>query len=109
MGLWRIVLFTLNQPLFHITLLLMLIQFINWMTVLAKTDLSYSQPITALSLISVAVFSHLILHEHVPPLRIMGMILILTGVWFITATGHRTLSRLPERSPVELPSGKVSE
>jgi len=108
-GLWSMALITLNQPLLYITLLLILIQFVNWMTVLAGTDLSYSQPITALSLISVTVFSHLLLHEHIPFLRIMGMMFILTGVWFISSTGHRTVSCVPEGQSVNLLSEEAGE
>jgi drug/metabolite transporter (DMT)-like permease len=60
------------------------------MAVLRKADLSYAQPITSLSLISVTAVSFSLFHERVSPQRIAGMLLILSGVWFISMTGHRT-------------------
>ena len=43
-----------TMPLVWLTIVLFVLQFINWMKVLAKADLSYAQPITALSYVSVA-------------------------------------------------------
>jgi drug/metabolite transporter (DMT)-like permease len=80
----------LRQPLSLVVIILVLIQFLNWMAVLRRTDLSYAQPITSLSLISVTTVSFYLFHERVSLQRIAGMLLILAGVWFISMTGHRT-------------------
>jgi drug/metabolite transporter (DMT)-like permease len=82
--------FTIRQPFCQVIFALFIIQFINWMTVLSKTDLSYSQPVTSLSIVSVTALSFIILHEKTPPLRLAGMALILAGVWFISMTDHKT-------------------
>lgn len=95
---WDTVFVTVKQPLCQVTFVLFIIQFINWMTVLAKANLSYSQPITALSLVTVTGMSFLLLNENIPPLRLAGMILILAGVWFISMTDHRTLQ---DARPIE--------
>ncbi len=81
---------TLRQPLFHLTIVLFILQFGNWMSILARADLSYSQPITALSVVTVTASSYVLLGEHVTSLRLVGMLLILTGVWFISMTEQRT-------------------
>ncbi|HEX8948379.1 MAG TPA: EamA family transporter [Dissulfurispiraceae bacterium] len=94
-GAWETISLTLRQPLFHVVLVMVVLQFANWMTVLGRADLSYSQPITALSLVTVTVLSFLLLDEKVSPLRIAGMVLILAGVWSISATGHRTTKNSP--------------
>src|SRR6476619_5269484 len=53
LGVWLSISRILAVPLFHVTLLLFLLQFVNWMVVLAHADLSYAQPITALSYVTV--------------------------------------------------------
>jgi drug/metabolite transporter (DMT)-like permease len=60
------------------------------MIVLAKADLSFVQPITSLSFITVAVCSVFFFHERLSPLRAVGIVLILAGVRFISQTDHRT-------------------
>ncbi len=87
-----IAIFTLRQPLFYAAMIMFIGQFFNWMWVLSKTDLSFAQPITALSFISVCALSTLWLHETVSPMRIFGIALILAGVWFISQTEHNTAS-----------------
>src|SRR5215510_9799380 len=66
-------------PVFHLTLLLFLLQFLNWMVVLAHADLSYAQPVTALSYVMVNAASLLLLHEHLSHLRLAGLMLIVLG------------------------------
>jgi len=80
----------LQQPLCYVTIILVLFQFRNWMALLRRADLSYVQPLTALSLASVTVFSYLLLHEHISLQRVAGMVLIIAGVWFISMTKHKT-------------------
>lgn len=84
------ILFTIRQPFCEVIVALFIIQFINWMAILSKTDLSYSQPVTSLSIVSVTALSFIIFHEKTPPLRMIGMALILAGVWFISMTDHKT-------------------
>ncbi len=79
-----------TQPLFYLLLLLFAIQFTCWILLLSRTDLSYAQPITALSFVSVAVCSALFFSEKVGIMRIAGIAMIIVGVWFISSTNHRT-------------------
>jgi drug/metabolite transporter (DMT)-like permease len=60
------------------------------MRVLARADLSFAQPITALSYITVLVLSRLALHEKVSLPKILGTALILLGVFLISQTPYRT-------------------
>jgi len=96
-GLWQGFVSILSEPLFHVALLLFLLQFFNWMIVLAQADLSYAQPITALSYVTVSGASMALLHEHLTPLRLVGLSMILLGVWFISRTSHRTARVVPDR------------
>src|SRR5581483_10521451 len=61
-------------------------QLANWLGVLARADLSFAQPITALSYVTVLALSRLWLHEPVGPARAAGVGLILLGVLFVSRT-----------------------
>lgn len=82
-----------TMPLVWATIILFVLQFVNWMKVLAKADLSYAQPITALSYVSVAFLSCLYLHESMTIVKVAGIALILLGVYFVAQTDHDTSSR----------------
>jgi len=73
------------------------LQFFNWMIVLAHADLSYAQPITALSYVTVSAASMAIFHEYLSPLRLVGLAMILIGVWVISRTNFRTARMFPAR------------
>jgi drug/metabolite transporter (DMT)-like permease len=77
-----------RQPLFLVVAALFVCQLVNWLRVLESSDLSYAQPITALSLISVLVLSALYLGESVDAAKLLGIGLVITGVWFISRTDH---------------------
>lgn len=96
-GLWQSFVSILHEPLFHVALLVYFLQFFNWMIVLAHADLSYAQPITALSYVTVSGASMAIFHEHLSPLRVLGLAMILVGVWVISRTNLRTAGMVPAR------------
>ncbi|HEY9731175.1 MAG TPA: EamA family transporter [Drouetiella sp.] len=82
---------TFMHPLFWLVVTLFLLQLANWLKVLEHADLSYSQPITSLSYISVGILSAVFLGEHITLLQVCGITLVLAGVWFISRTDHNTL------------------
>jgi drug/metabolite transporter (DMT)-like permease len=77
-----------HEPLFYIVGVLFAWQLVNWLRVLEGSDLSYSQPITALSLVSVLAVSALYLGESLAPAKLAGTALVFAGVWFISRTPH---------------------
>ena len=72
------------------------LQFFNWVTVLSRTDLSFAQPITALSYVPVAGLAALLFHESLPPWRVLGIGLILCGVWVISMGAHLTVPHVAQ-------------
>ena len=88
---WQTLVITFRQPLFHIAVLLFIPMFFNWMMVLSNTDLSYAQPITALNYVTVSVGGVVLFGEYIPPHSMIGIMMILLGVWFISRTSHRTV------------------
>ena len=88
---WQTLLITFRQPLFHVTALLFILMFFNWMIVLSNADLSYAQPITALSYVTVSVGAVVWFGEDISPQCMIGIMMILFGVGFISSTSHRTV------------------
>src|SRR5258706_15193985 len=82
----------LVNPLFIVVVGLMGIQFLNWLVLLAHTDLSYAQPVTSLSYVTVSILSVVLLNEKIYQLQCVGIALVIAGVWFISQTGHVTPS-----------------
>jgi drug/metabolite transporter (DMT)-like permease len=65
-------------------------QLFNWMRVLARADLSFAQPFTAISYITVLAISCHSLNESLSVSKMFGVALILVGVFFISRTPFRT-------------------
>ncbi|MGC9259632.1 MAG: hypothetical protein ACP5I8_06070 [Phycisphaerae bacterium] len=84
---------TLINPFFLLSILLHVWQLFNWMMVLALADLSFAQPITALSYISVAVCSEWLFSETLHPLQFFGMVLVLVGVVLVSRTSENTAGK----------------
>jgi drug/metabolite transporter (DMT)-like permease len=82
----------LSNPLFIVVVGLMGIQFLNWLLLLAHTDLSYAQPVTSLSYVTVCILSVVLLNEKIDQVQCVGIALVVAGVWFISQTGHVTPS-----------------
>jgi len=84
---WETLEATLNQPLFFAAALLMVLQLFNWLWVLDRADLSYAQPVSSLSYVSVYVLSGLYLDETIDAIQMAGIAIIVAGVWCISRTG----------------------
>jgi drug/metabolite transporter (DMT)-like permease len=83
-SLWPTVDAMLQQPLILVLIGVFLCQLINWLKVLEHADLSYAQPITSLSYISVCAFSTLLFGEHIGPAKAVGILCIFAGVWLLS-------------------------
>lgn len=80
----------LRQPVFLLVAALFCWQLVNWLHVLEVSDLSYAQPITSLSYVSVFAVSAAWLGESVDVPKLAGIALVFAGVWCISRSGHRT-------------------
>jgi drug/metabolite transporter (DMT)-like permease len=79
-----------REPLFLVVLCIMLLQLANWMAVLTHADLSFAQPFTALSYVSVGAISAVFLGETIDAQQLLGVGFVLAGVYFISQTDHVT-------------------
>ncbi len=57
--------------------------FLLWLKILAAAPLSYAYPMVSLGYVFVFVVSWLYLGESLPPLRVLGLALIIAGIFFI--------------------------
>ena len=77
------VIFAILNPWVAIGILLLLAFFAAYMTALSWADLTYVLPATSLGYVLLALAARFVLHEHVSPLRWLGIALITGGVGFI--------------------------
>jgi drug/metabolite transporter (DMT)-like permease len=88
------VIFAVANPWVAIGILLLLAFFATYMTALSWADLTYVLPATSLGYVLLALVARFFLHEHVSPLRWLGIALISAGVGFVaggpslTTHGH---------------------
>ena len=88
--LWKLAATDFEPLVVALVVIIFIAQLINWLRVLEMSDLSYSQPITSLSYITVLWFSVAWLGEDLDPLKIAGILLIIAGVWFISRGPHHS-------------------
>jgi drug/metabolite transporter (DMT)-like permease len=80
----------IGQPLFIVVIALMFCQLFNWLSVLGEADLSFAQPFTSLSRISVALASAYFLHERLAPVQLIGIAMVCVGAWCVSRTVRNT-------------------
>ncbi len=54
-----------------------------WLAVLAKEELSYAYPLSSLGYVVVLIGSFLLFHEHISLARIVGILIIIIGIFFV--------------------------
>jgi drug/metabolite transporter (DMT)-like permease len=87
---WATLAAVFTNPLFLGVIAIMTLQFFNWLRVLGQADLSFAKPISAMSYATVPIFSVLLLDETVDRIQILGLALVIAGVWFISQTSPVT-------------------
>ena len=78
------------NPIFLLVAVLMGAQLVNWLKVLDHADLSYAKPFTSLSYITVCILSVAVLGEHLAPMQIVGIVIVVAGVWCVSLTQRTT-------------------
>jgi drug/metabolite transporter (DMT)-like permease len=75
--------------------------FACYLTALSWADLTYVLPATSLSYVLVTIMGKLVLHETVSPGRWLGVLLISSGVGFVTRGPANTPKPKPHAAPVD--------
>ena len=98
---WETLVAIALNPIFALVAVFMGAQLINWLKVLDHADLSYAKPFTSLSYVTVCVLSVLLLGERIAPLRVVGIVVVVAGVWCVSQTRRATPAHVPaEGDPV---------
>lgn len=87
---WETINAALHEPLLGLVAILMLVRLVNWLKVLELADLSYAQPITSLSYVTVTLASVVYLKETLTLIQVAGIGVLLAGVWCISQTPRDT-------------------
>jgi len=77
------VVFSVLNPWIAVGILFLLGFFATYMTALSWADLTYVLPATAFGYVFIAVIARFLLHEHISPVRWLGIVLITAGVGFV--------------------------
>lgn len=85
------VIFAILNPWVAIGILLLMAFFASYMTALSWADLTYVLPATSLGYVILALVARFVLHEHVSPLRWIGIALITGGVGFVAGGPENTV------------------
>lgn len=88
-SLWQLIeflfkLFTNPQSLAGI--FLYFLSAVTWSYLLTKLDISFVQPILALTYVVTPILAIFLLHENVPTLRWLGIVVIIFGVFIVART-----------------------
>jgi len=78
------ILSALSKPLVIISLALAFIGSLAWISAISKADLSFAYPFSVLSYVFILLISSLILKEHIPLIRWIGVIIIGIGVFLVS-------------------------
>ena len=77
------VIFAVLNPWVALGILFLLAFFATYTNALSWADLTYVMPATALGYVLLALVARFVLHEHISPLRWLGIVLITSGVGFV--------------------------
>jgi multidrug transporter EmrE-like cation transporter len=83
-GVWGQLIPILKVPQVTIGLICYGLSAVFWIAVLSNVDLSLAYPMVSLAYVIVFVASWLLLGEQIPPLRILGLLIIIIGVFVIS-------------------------
>ncbi len=82
-GLFSIVGLIFKSPLVMLGLLFYALGALAWIAVLSRLDLSVAYPFLALNFVLVTISSRFLLGETVPPLRWLGILVIIAGILLV--------------------------
>ncbi len=72
------------EPFVFLGLIIYFLSSITWIIAISKTDISYAYPFISLSYVIVAILGWLFLNEKISFLRIIGISIIMIGVYIIS-------------------------
>lgn len=65
-------------------LFIYLVSVVTWLMVLSRAEVSLAYPVTSLGYVITAIAAAFLLHEQISIMRILGIVVIMTGVYLVT-------------------------
>jgi len=96
------------NPWVAVGILLLLAFIILNMTALSWADLTYVLPATSFGYVLVALIAHFALHEHITPLRWVGIALIAGGVGFVAGGPSLTVPTCDDHNAASIETRDVA-
>lgn len=78
-----------TSPLLLVGIAIFVISTLLWLLALAKADLSFAYPFLSLTYLAVLVGGALLFREAVTLPRVLGFVVIITGVWIVARSEQR--------------------
>ena len=78
-----------TSPLVLVGIAIFCVSTLLWLFALAKADLSFAYPFLSLTYLAVLIGGALLFHEEVTMPRVLGFIVIITGVWIVARSEQR--------------------
>ena len=88
--LWQTVGAAVQHPWFLAVIAVFLCQLLVWLKVIENVDLSFAQPITSLSYLTVCGFSWVMFDDRIGLTKGAGILCVLAGVWLISRGRRQT-------------------
>lgn len=88
--LWSTIEAVAQQPWFLAVVVVFLCQLFVWLKVLEDVDLSFAQPITSLSYLTVCGLSWVMFDDRIGLVKGAGILCVLAGVWLISRGKRQT-------------------
>jgi multidrug transporter EmrE-like cation transporter len=90
LSLWSTIEAAAQQPWFLAVIAVFLCQLFVWLKVVENVDLSFAQPITSLSYLTVCGFSWMMFDDQIGFTKGAGILCVLAGVWIISRGKRQT-------------------
>ena len=87
---WTLLFHALENPWVIAGMALLIVFFISYLSALSWADLTYVLPATAIGYVVLALGARFWLHEHVPLMRWIAILMIVAGVGFVAGGPHNT-------------------
>lgn len=87
---WTLVFRALENPWVIAGMALLIVFFVSYLSALSWADLTYVLPATAIGYVVLVLGARFWLHEHVPLMRWIGILMIVGGVGFVAGGPHKS-------------------
>lgn len=83
----------LGSPMMWLGISIYALSFFLWIIVLSRVDLSTAMPIASTDYVFIPILAIVFLHETVSPLRWLGILAIMAGIYCVSKSSHAAIAK----------------